>query len=95
MTAGMRLRVEYRDPGSLQPFDRNPRLHPDWQIAQIAAAIMEFGFVNPILVGSGGTVIAGHGRLLAAQRLGLAQVPVIELGHLSDAQRRALERGLG
>ncbi len=90
MTARGALQVEYRDTGALVPFVRNPRLHPDWQIAQIAASIMEFGFVNPILVGADGVLIAGHGRLLAAQRLGMPQVPVIELGHLSEVQRRAL-----
>jgi DNA modification methylase len=90
MTERSALQVEYRDTGALVPFVRNPRMHPDWQIAQIAASIMEFGFVNPILVGADGVLIAGHGRLLAAQRLGLPQVPVIVLGHLSEVQRRAL-----
>lgn len=90
MTAIGLLQVEYRDTAVLAPFDRNPRTHPDWQIAQIAASIMQFGFVNPILVGPDGVLIAGHGRLMAAQRLGLEQVPVIVLGHLSDAERRAL-----
>jgi DNA modification methylase len=90
MTERGALQVEYRDTGALVRFERNPRTHPDWQIAQIAASIVQFGFVNPILVGSDGVLIAGHGRLLAAQRLGLPQVPVIVLGHLSDAERRAL-----
>ena len=74
----------------LVPYARNARTHPGWQIAQIAASIAEFGFCNPILVGGDGVIIAGHGRLLAAQQLGLAEVPVIELGHLSEVQRRAL-----
>ena len=65
------------------------RAHSDEQIAQIAASIAEFGFVNPILIGDDGVVIAGHGRLLAAQRLGITEVPVV-LDHLTDAQRRAL-----
>ena len=60
------------------------------QIDQIAASIREFGWTNPILVDAKGTIIAGHGRLAAATRLGLDQVPVIRLGHLSDAQRKAL-----
>ena len=60
------------------------------QIAQIAASIAEFGFTNPILIGTDGVIIAGHGRLLAAQRLGMADVPTIVLDHLTDAQRRAL-----
>lgn len=74
----------------IEPFARNPRTHPDWQIAQIAASIAEFGFVNPILVGEDGVIIAGHGRLLAAKRLGLDEAPVIVLEHLTSAQRRKL-----
>jgi DNA modification methylase len=74
----------------LVPYARNARTHPDWQIAQIAASIAEFGFCNPILVGADGVIIAGHGRLLAALQLGLEEVPAIELGHLSEVQRRAL-----
>jgi len=76
--------------GELAPYAANARTHTDEQIAQIAASIEEFGFTNPILAGSDGVIIAGHGRLLAAQRLGLDKVPVITLDHLSDAQRRAL-----
>ena len=76
--------------GELAPYAANARTHTDDQIAQIAASIREFGFTNPILAGSDGVIIAGHGRLLAAQRLGLDKVPVITLDHLSDAQRRAL-----
>lgn len=68
----------------------NPRTHSDTQIKQIAASIREFGWTNPILVDATGTIIAGHGRLAAAKQLGLAQVPVIRLGHLSDAQLKAL-----
>lgn len=74
----------------LVPYARNARTHSDAQVAQIAASIVEFGFTNAILVGSDGTIIAGHGRLMAARRLELAEVPVVVLGHLSDAQRRAL-----
>ena len=74
----------------LVPYSRNARTHPEWQIAQIAASIAEFGFCNPILIGGDGVIIAGHGRLLAAQQLGLAEVPAVRLGHLSEAQRRAL-----
>lgn len=84
------LQVEMMPVEQLVPYARNARTHPDWQIAQIAASIAEFGFCNPILIGSDGVIIAGHGRLLAAQHLGLSDVPVIELGHLSEAQRRAL-----
>lgn len=90
MSMAADLRVEYRATGDLVPYARNARTHPDWQIAQIAGSILEFGFTNPVLVGPDGVIIAGHGRLLAAQRLGLERVPVIVLGHLSEAQRRAL-----
>lgn len=74
---------------SLIPYARNSRTHSDAQVAQIAASIREFGFTNPVLVDADGGVLAGHGRLLAARKLGMAYVPVIELGHLTQAQRRA------
>jgi DNA modification methylase len=73
----------------LIPFARNPRTHSDAQIAQIAASIAEFGFNSPILVDSNAGIIAGHGRLLAARKLGLKEVPVIVLDHLTEAQKRA------
>ena len=71
------------------PWARNPRTHSDAQIAQIAASIAEFGFNNPILVDTKAGIIAGHGRLLAARKLGLTEVPVIVLDHLNEAQKRA------
>ena len=74
---------------SLIPYARNSRTHSDAQVGQIAASIKEFGFLNPIIVDGESGIIAGHGRVLAAQKLGLAELPVIEAGHLSDAQRRA------
>ena len=74
----------------LVPYARNARTHPEWQIAQIAASISEFGFTNPLLIGEDYVIIAGHGRLLAAEQLGMAEVPVIVLGHLTAEQRRAL-----
>ena len=70
--------------------DANPRTHSPEQVDQIAASIREFGFVNPILVGAGGKIIAGEGRFRAAQKLGMRKVPVIRLEHLSEIQRRAL-----
>src|SRR5579871_6278675 len=73
----------------LIPWARNPRTHSEAQIAQIAASIAEFGFNNPILVDTKAGIIAGHGRLLAARKLGLTEVPVIVLDHLSEAQKRA------
>jgi DNA modification methylase len=74
----------------LIPYARNSRTHSEEQVAQIAASIAEFGFVNPILVGADGTIVAGHARLAAARKLKLADVPVIVLDHLSATQRRAL-----
>ena len=82
--------IERVDVSALTAFSGNPRTHSDTQIDQIAASIREFGWTNPILADAEGTIIAGHGRLAAATRLGLAQVPVVRLGHLSDAQRKAL-----
>ncbi|WP_431266936.1 ParB/Srx family N-terminal domain-containing protein [Dankookia sp. P2] len=73
----------------LVPYARNARTHSEAQVAQIAASIREFGFTNPILVDGERGVIAGHGRLMAARKLGLAEVPTIELSHLTPAQRRA------
>ncbi len=71
------------------PYARNARPHSDAQVAKIAASIVEFGFTNPILVSEDGGIIAGHGRLAAARKLGLETVPVIVLDHLSPTQRRA------
>jgi DNA modification methylase len=75
---------------SLVPYAENARTHSPSQVAQIAASIAEFGFVNPVLVDAEGVLIAGHGRVMAAKQLGLATVPVLRLGHLSSAQARAL-----
>jgi DNA modification methylase len=85
----MAKRIETWLIDKLIPFARNPRTHSDAQIAQIAASIQEFGFNNPILVDTKAGIIAGHGRLLAARKLGLTEVPVIVLDHLSEAQKRA------
>ena len=73
----------------LVPFANNPRTHSAEQVAQIASSIREFGWTNPILVDGTRGIIAGHGRLLAARKLGLVEVPVIELAHLTETQRRA------
>lgn len=83
------LNVEYRKVDTLIPFARNPRTHSDAQVAKLAASIVEFGWTNPVLVDGSHGIIAGHGRLAAARKLGLTEVPVIELGHLSPAQKRA------
>ena len=74
----------------LIPYARNSRTHNEEQIAQIVASIKEFGLTNPILIGDDDVIIAGHGRLMAAQRLGMTEVPVIRLPHLTETQRRAL-----
>jgi len=84
------LSVTYRPVGSLVPDPRNARTHPKRQLDQIAASIREFGFTNPILVDGEGSIIAGHGRLLAAKAVGLSDVPTIALNGLTAAQKRAL-----
>jgi DNA modification methylase len=83
------LHIELWPIDKLVPYTRNPRTHSEAQVAQIAASIAEFGFNNPILVDSKAGIIAGHGRLLAARKLQLKEVPVIILDHLTDAQKRA------
>ena len=83
------LNVEYRRVEALVPYARNPRTHSEAQIAKIAASIVEYGWTNPILVDGNNGIIAGHGRLAAARKLGLDEVPVIELAHLTPAQKRA------
>ena len=73
----------------LIPYARNSRTHSDAQVAQIAASVREFGWTNPVLVDGENGIIAGHGRVLAARKLGMDEVPCIELAGLSDTQRRA------
>ena len=82
--------IELRSVRALVPHVRNSRTHSDAQVAQVAASIREFGWTNPILVDGEDVIIAGHARLLAARKLGLEEVPVIVLAHLSPAQKRAL-----
>jgi DNA modification methylase len=84
------LQVQYWPIDRLIPYARNARTHTDQQVAQVAASIVEFGWTNPILAGGDGVIIAGHARLAAARKLGMAEVPVIVLDHLTPAQRRAL-----
>jgi len=74
---------------SLIPYVRNSRTHSDAQVAQIAASIREFGFTNPVLIDGDGGIIAGHGRVMAARKLGIPEVPCIRLAHLTDTQKRA------
>jgi ParB-like nuclease domain len=97
------LAIACRPLGELIPYVRNPRTHSDAQVAQIAASIREFGWTSPVLVDGENGIIAEHSRVLAARKLGLECVPVIELVHMSEAQKRlraggqptGAERGLG
>jgi DNA modification methylase len=82
-------RIELWPTARLRPYERNPRTHSEAQVDQIAASMVEFGWTNPILVDENAGILAGHGRLLAARKLGLGEVPVIRFEHLSEAQKRA------
>jgi DNA modification methylase len=82
-------RIELWPVDRLCPYERNPRTHSEAQVDQIAASMVEFGWTNPVLVDEQGGILAGHGRLLAARKLGLAEVPVIRFEHLTEAQKRA------
>lgn len=84
------LSVEQWPIDKLIPYARNARTHTEEQIAQVAASIVEFGWTNPILAGRDRVIFAGHARLAAARKLGMTEVPVIILDHLTEAQRRAL-----
>jgi len=84
------MQIEQRLLSDLIPYINNSRKHSDDQVAQIAASIKEFGWTNPILVDGDNGIIAGHGRIMAAKKLGMTEVPVIELAHLSKEQRKAL-----
>jgi DNA modification methylase len=81
--------IEHLLVSSLIPYARNSRTHSDEQVSQIAGSIREFGFTNPVLIDADGTIIAGHGRVMAAKKLGLETVPCIRLGHLTPSQVRA------
>lgn len=85
----MKQQIEHIHIDALIPYARNSRTHSDEQVAQIAASIKEFGFTSPVLIDGDGGIIAGHGRVMAARKLKLAEVPCIRLGHLTEAQRRA------
>ncbi len=83
------IKIEYRSVEALIPYARNARTHTDEQVTKVAASIREFGWTNPILVDGKNGIVAGHCRLLAAKKLGLTRVPVIELAYLTEAQKRA------
>ena len=82
-------KIERIPVANLRPYDRNPRTHSDDQVAKLAASLIEFGWTVPVLIDDAGEIIAGHGRLLAAKSLGMDEVPVIRLGHLTPEQARA------
>lgn len=83
------MQIEQIGVATLIPFAKNSRTHSDAQVAQIAASIREFGFTNPVLIDEANGIIAGHGRVLAARKLKLTEVPCIRLAHLTEAQKRA------
>jgi hypothetical protein len=82
-------KIVQRETEVLKPYENNPRQHSEAQLDRLVRSIKEFGFTNPILIDDDCNVIAGHGRLLAAELMGLAQVPTITLGHITAEQRRA------
>ena len=83
------MKIESLPLDRLIPYARNSRTHSDAQVAQVAASIREFGFTNPVLIDAKDGIIAGHGRVMAARKLGLEKVPCIRLAHLSETQKRA------
>ena len=82
-------KIVQRETEVLKPYENNPRQHSEAQLDRLVRSIKEFGFTNPILIDDDCNVIAGHGRLMAAELMGMAQVPTITLGHLTAEQRRA------
>jgi DNA modification methylase len=85
----LHTQLQTRPIEALIPYARNSRTHSDEQVAQVAASIREFGFTNPVLIDEQGGIIAGHGRVLAARKLGLTEIPCLTLAGLSEAQKRA------
>jgi hypothetical protein len=85
----MKLKIQYKPIADLIPYARNSRTHSDAQIVQIAASIKEFGWTNPVLLDGENGIIAGHGRVMAAHKLGETEVPTIELSHMDENQKRA------
>jgi DNA modification methylase len=84
-----RLKIAYRKTEDLIPYAGNARTHSDKQVAQIVASIRQFGFTNPVLIDTNGSIVAGHGRVAAAKQLGLIEVPTVALTHLTPAERQA------
>lgn len=86
----LNIAIEYSKVGKLLPYAMNARLHSENQIADLVSSIKEFGFVNPVLVDERGEIIGGHGRVMAASRLGMKEVPIVRISHLSERQVKAL-----
>ena len=82
-------KIEWLSVETLIPYAKNARTHSDEQVAQIAGSIKEFGFNNPVLIDKENSIVAGHGRLMAARKLGMDKVPVVRLEHMTEAQRKA------
>ena len=89
MSASKFPSIKTAQVADLIPYARNSRTHSDEQVTQIAASIKEFGFLNPVIVDGENGIIAGHGRVMAAKKLGMTELPAVEASHLTDAQRRA------
>lgn len=85
----IKLAIKYKKTADLVPYANNSRLHDETQLSQLVASINEFGFTNPVLLDGANGIIAGHGRVMAANVLGLETVPTIELQHLTDEQKAA------
>ena len=83
------MKIEQIKIEKLIPYARNSRTHSDEQVAQVAASIREFGFTNPVLIDAEDGIIAGHGRVMAARKLSMTEVPCIRLGHLTETQKKA------
>lgn len=83
------IEFQWKSTADLIPYARNARKHSEQQVTQIASSIREFGFLAPVIIDKDNTIIAGHGRILAAQKLGLDKIPCVQASHLTDAQRRA------
>lgn len=83
------MEIEFKSTDELMPYAKNARMHSEEQILQIASSIKEFGFTNPVLVDGNNGIIAGHGRVMAARKLGIESIPTIKLSHLTDKQKKA------
>lgn len=82
-------KFETRKVSDLIPYARNARTHSDEQVAKLAGSIKEFGFINPVIISNDGGILAGHGRVMAAQKLGIEEVPCVVESHLSETQKKA------